>query len=473
MSGFLLRKKRTEDKPVDRYLLWALIAIELFMSFSFLGYLHIEPISLTFVYIPVLAAGCLLGSGASTLVGAVFGLASMWKASAFYVGAGDAIFSPVSSGRPIESILLSVGSRVLFGLIIGLLYREAKKSRHPMAGVIVVTSIGRTLHTFLVYAVMQIFFPESGFGVANTFQDMQRWDFIPFLLIVNGIIGAAYRFCRSPKCRRLEKRIMAADQANASVLHGRKGVRAMILLTGVASFCVALYFTNRIGSMMESYGLRLSEEISYDLMHLQIQFLLGIMSLAFLTILILSLYQKDLNYLYYEARLDGLTGLLGRQLFFQKGEELLESLQEQDTARDRSGCFIIMDVDRFKEINDRFGHPAGDQVLAAIARELKRVFEREAIIGRLGGDEFIALVYKPMERASIEARLNNLKREVGKIALEEGHVTCSVGVIPVEPGYSLEELYLNADRLLYEAKKKGKDRFVFGYRYTDRQDVGR
>ena len=59
------------------YLLWGLIAVELFMSFSFMGYIHIEPISLTFVYIPVLVAGCILGPKESALIGAVFGLASM------------------------------------------------------------------------------------------------------------------------------------------------------------------------------------------------------------------------------------------------------------------------------------------------------------------------------------------------------------------------------------------------------------
>ena len=76
----------------NKYLFWSLVAIELFMSFSFLGYIHIEPISLTFVYIPVLAAGCVLGAKEAAAVGAVFGLASMWKASAFYVAAGDAVF---------------------------------------------------------------------------------------------------------------------------------------------------------------------------------------------------------------------------------------------------------------------------------------------------------------------------------------------------------------------------------------------
>ena len=63
--------------------------------------------------------------------------------------------------------------------------------------------------------------------------------------------------------------------------------------------------------------------LNYDLMHLEIQFLLGILSLAFLAVLIIIIYQRNFNYLYYEAQLDGLTGLFGRQLFFQKGEALL------------------------------------------------------------------------------------------------------------------------------------------------------
>ena len=81
------KKDAAGETMNNKYVFWALIAIELFMSFSFLGYIHIEPISLMFVYIPVLMAGCMLGPKEAAAVGAVFGLASMWKASAFYVGA--------------------------------------------------------------------------------------------------------------------------------------------------------------------------------------------------------------------------------------------------------------------------------------------------------------------------------------------------------------------------------------------------
>lgn len=71
------------------FALLGLCAIELLMSFSFFGYFHIEPISITTAYIPVLVAGALMGPFEAAAVGAVFGLASMWKASASYVMATD------------------------------------------------------------------------------------------------------------------------------------------------------------------------------------------------------------------------------------------------------------------------------------------------------------------------------------------------------------------------------------------------
>ena len=110
-----------KNSPLRLYFLLGLIAIEFLMSFSFLGYVHIEPISITFAYIPVLLAGGILDPLASTIVGTAFGLSSMWKASADYVAAGDRIFSPILSGSPLSSFALSVISRALFGLLIGLM----------------------------------------------------------------------------------------------------------------------------------------------------------------------------------------------------------------------------------------------------------------------------------------------------------------------------------------------------------------
>lgn len=93
-----------------RYAFWILLSVELLLSFSFFGYFHIEPISVTIAYIPVLLAGALIGPLESVAVGALFGLASMWKASANYVMPADQLFSPFYSGEPLGSFMLSVGS---------------------------------------------------------------------------------------------------------------------------------------------------------------------------------------------------------------------------------------------------------------------------------------------------------------------------------------------------------------------------
>ena len=412
----LFRKRGDREIEDNYYLLWILIAVEFFMSFSFIGYVHIAPISLTFVYIPVMVAGCILGPKNSTIVGAVFGIASMWKASAFYVAARDAIFSPVMSEKPFASILLSVGSRALFGLIIGLLYRVAKNSRHPIAGILLVSTVGRTIHTVLVYSFMQLLFPEAGFTLINTLDDIRRWDFLPFIVIVDAIVVICYLTSRSEFVRGVLERVRNVDQVNELSSRSRIGMAVML-------------------------------------------------SLALLAIIFILMYQKNFNYLYYEARLDGLTGLMGRQQFFQAGKKILGEMKLE--REDAAGCFVILDVDSFKEINDRYGHPEGDRVLREVADHLRKAVGESGILGRLGGDEFVALIRVPLTGEEIETYMSRLREAFAIIRVGEQSVTCSIGVIPLEPGVYIEDLYRSADHLLYEAKKKGKNQVALGYRYLE------
>ncbi len=99
-----MKQNKWKHLKFEKYVFVLLLAIELIMSFTFLGFIHIDPISLTTAYIPIVVAGCLLGPLESTLIGLVFGLASMYKASALYVVSDDKIFSPLYSGNPIGSI---------------------------------------------------------------------------------------------------------------------------------------------------------------------------------------------------------------------------------------------------------------------------------------------------------------------------------------------------------------------------------
>lgn len=440
------------------YLLCGLLLVELLMSFSFLGYIHIEPISMTFLYIPVLLAGCLLGAAESTLVGAVFGLAAMWKASAHYVGSGDALFSPLMSGKPLESILLSVGARAAFGLLIGLAYGTVRKTRHPLLGMVIVTGMGKTLHSALVYGLMGALFPEAGFGMADVLAELTAPSFVPMFLIQNALVLPCHRLWHARSTQAFFERIRMVDRMQVALSRGRRTTWLLMLLALIASFNVAWYFINRLESVMEQCGLKMTASTASDIRHLQIQFLLGVVSLFLLAILLIVLYQKDSSYRYYEARLDGLTGLLHREQFFLESRRWIQRMPFD--GEQAMGCFIVLDIDEFKQVNDRHGHPEGDRVLRDVAARLKSIMGDRSILGRLGGDEFVALVEGPMEDAQISALLSGVKAALDGIRIGEKRITCSMGAIPIRRICTVEDLYLEADRLLYEAKKQGKDQFV-------------
>lgn len=443
-------EKRRRDEGIRGYLLWGLVAVELLMSFSFLGYIHIEPISITLVYIPVLLAGCLMGPLEAVIVGAIFGLASMWKASAYYVSAGDMLFSPIMSGKPLESLILSVGSRMLFGLIVGLLYWVVKRCRHPLPGIVIVTSLGRNLQALCVYAAMGIFFPEAGYGIADSFDGFFTWESLMLLLLQDVVVITCYFIQRSERVRKFSERIRLADEAGIKVAGSRSRIAVVIALIFAASFSVAWYFTNRIESVMSWHGINVSDKISYDIVHLQIQFLLGIISLFAIVILLVVLWLKNFNYLYYEAELDGLTGLPRRRQFFSLAERMLGDIGSG--AGERTGFFILIDVDKFKNINDRCGHPTGDRVLMEVSSALRRAIGDRGIIGRLGGDEFVALICGSVTREDVDEMLEKFSRKLADIDIPAGKVSCSIGVMPVEEGCGVDELYRRADMFMYEEK---------------------
>ena len=122
----------------------------------------------------------------------------------------------------------------------------------------------------------------------------------------------------------------------------------------------------------------------------------------------------------------------------------------------------MVDLDYFKEINDAFGHPEGDRALKTAARELREAFPRDSLIGRMGGDEFAVLVCADVSAAELEVVLRHFLERVRRTVWEGRHLTCSIGVLPFRGPQAPAELYLGADRLLYEAKERGRDCYVIG-----------
>ena len=457
----MTERDRRSGGIMGRFTLLALMAVELLMSFSFFGYFHVEPISVTTAYVPVLLAGALAGPLEAAAVGAVFGLASMWKASASYVMAADHLFSPLFSGSPLGSLVLSVGSRMLFGLAVGLLYLGARKLRPAWLWVAAVSFLGRTVHSLMVYSAMALFFPETGYGPLDAFSSLTAPMDLAANLITAGVVVLFWRLANSRTWRQFLRRTELSRTLGEGEQYHRLSLAAVIAGTLLSALAVTFYFVHRIDYVLSVNGIELNEIGYSDVFHLQMQFLFGIISLMVLVILFLILNRRYTSYMALEGKLDSLTGVMTRKEFFAACGRMLRAWGPQDGP---PGYFIMVDVDYFKEINDSYGHPEGDRALKEVARGLREMFRRDSLIGRVGGDEFALLVTGALSEAELEVALRHFLERVRRTAWGERRLTCSVGALPVDAPRPPEELYLEADRLLYDAKGLGRDRYVIGQR---------
>ena len=157
------------------------------------------------------------------------------------------------------------------------------------------------------------------------------------------------------------------------------------------------------------------------------------------------------------ANYDALTGLLNRRRFQEEMEESLAALREKDG----SGSLILLDVDRFKRVNDSLGHQAGDEVLAELGEILRSDF-RGQLVARFGGEEF-AVFLPNADTASAQEAAKRLARALARRRIVAGgaqlRITMSMGIAayPIH-GESVSELFSHADVALYDAKYAGRNR---------------
>jgi two-component system, sensor histidine kinase LadS len=160
------------------------------------------------------------------------------------------------------------------------------------------------------------------------------------------------------------------------------------------------------------------------------------------------------------ARVDSLTGLLNRRAFFERGNaELERALREQHPL-----SVIMLDIDRFKAVNDSFGHGIGDKVIREVGRVLKQVLRDSDVKARMGGEEFaIVLVQTQQDSALLLAERLRVAIEACRVeaASAEVCVTSSFGVSQLtDDTSSLEDLLASADTALYQAKNSGRNRVL-------------
>ncbi len=157
------------------------------------------------------------------------------------------------------------------------------------------------------------------------------------------------------------------------------------------------------------------------------------------------------------ARHDGLTDLPNRALFYDRLDERLGELWQ----RGGSAAVLCLDLDRFKAVNDRLGHLAGDAVLRVVAQRIRAEMSAEDIVARLGGDEFAVLVADGGDLAAVEDLARRLILSVNApvpFSEQRVEVGLSIGIALVpEHGESGEEVFKRADLALYRAKLEGRN----------------
>lgn len=408
-----MKQNKWKHLKFEKYVFVLLLAIELIMSFTFLGFIHIDPISLTTAYIPIVVAGCLLGPLESTLIGLVFGLASMYKASALYVVSDDKIFSPLYSGNPIGSILLSVGSRVLFGFVIGYLFSLIKGRKYEKIGIWILSLISQWIHAFLVFTVMGACFPQLGYTGMSTFH-MGINDALIALCCLFWV-EVAYKIYHKERIQKYK------DAVNQSLDDPYLSSKMVAISSGISFLiiCIAIfstgYFAERSTYMLKQHRVHVTRTIE----------------------------------------IDSLTGVMGRRLFLQH----CQNIQSDQRIHGHQGWFLFLDVDWFKQINDKLGHIAGDETLKKFAMFLQEQFEPYGAVGRVGGDEFAVMIEEEMSQEALEEEMKQFFQNISGIQ-KEVTVSCSIGVYRFKYPKTIKELLTKTDEILYEAKANGRGCFV-------------
>lgn len=161
------------------------------------------------------------------------------------------------------------------------------------------------------------------------------------------------------------------------------------------------------------------------------------------------------------AELDSLTTLSNKASITKAVKADMKKIGKHEKS-----AFVMLDLDHFKQINDTYGHPAGDKVILMLARILKDVFPEPYLVGRFGGDEFCIYCPPGTYTDCIAKKLEQVRRRAKEIHLEEcasPEISCSCGAIIFYGQTEFEEVYKKADEMLYAAKAAGRDSCRFYY----------
>ncbi len=179
---------------------------------------------------------------------------------------------------------------------------------------------------------------------------------------------------------------------------------------------------------------------------------------AFMTRTLLEQYRLEMQ-LRAQAHTDGLTGLLQRNRFLELARYALEDIY----LRRIPAAVLYLDADHFKQLNDTFGHAAGDEVLVKLADALRSQMRDSDLIGRVGGEEFVALL-PGLDLHHAHLRAEQLREAMRAVQRPDRLLTISIGIAQCNrPDESIESLMSRADRAMRQAKINGRNRVAIDH----------
>lgn len=181
--------------------------------------------------------------------------------------------------------------------------------------------------------------------------------------------------------------------------------------------------------------------------------------------------------LYRQASMDSLTGLLNRGILMKQLEELCRQRDElvKDKETPNPITLLMFDLDRFKKVNDTYGHSVGDQALQVFAQILRSELRKNDLVARYGGEEFMAALPGTPKQDSLDVAERIRKQcEQAFVLAHDGEkvtFTTSIGITQIRNDESLEDALQRVDSRLYMAKHQGRNRYIDADLPLDEQDL--
>ena len=264
-----------------------------------------------------------------------------------------------------------------------------------------------------------------------------------------GPCGAALQSGRSSVINNLQVSTVVSPWRDFITSHNLGSVAALpVMIHGGHNACFVLYSNEQ--NFFDDAEIRLLEEMALNIGHA-------------LEVADMDREQEQTrNELSFLARHDPLTGLANRLMFSSHLALALERVSRNNGML----ALLLLDLDRFKDVNDSFGHPVGDELLVQVAQRLTDRLRGEDSVSRLGGDEFtvvLEVIQEPQDAAWVANDLVELLRKPFQLG-DAGEISIgtSIGIaLYPDHGSNEQELLQQADAALYRAKDEGRDRFKF------------